>query len=421
MKIVERRLTAAFVKTAPAGRHCDGGGLYLQVTPTDGGFCRSWLFCYRKKYRNGKPGKLRSMGLGSVRPVNLADAREKARKLRLQRLDGIDPLDEKRKALQLEMTFDEIATTYLDAHKVEWQNTRHRAQWEESLKQYASPILGKLAVGDINSAAVLRCLKPIWTTKPETASRLRGRIESVLDLAGSLDLRQGPNPARWKGCLEHALPKLKSTKKARYAVTGRKEHHPALDYRLIGAFMVNELRVRTSTVARALEFTILTAARTDEVLGVTWNEFDLAEAVWTVPEERMKSGREHKVPLSPRALEIVKAQLAVRTNDYVFPGGSNGRIAPIGMRQLLVLRMKHLELTVHGFRATFRTWCAEQTGYPRELAEVALAHRVGDDTENAYQRGDLLEKRRRLMTDWADFVNRTESVNNGVVPIRAMS
>jgi integrase len=316
----------------------------------------------------------------------------------------------------LAMTFRAVTNAYLAAHEAGWRNPKHRAQWRATLKTYVFPHFGELPVADVNTGHVMAALEPIWREKAETASRLRGRIEAVLDYAAARGWRTGENPARWRGHIANLLP--------RRSKIARVEHHAALPWQDISAFLI-DLRSRDGLGARALEFAILTAARTGEVLGARWSEINLDEAVWTVPAKRMKAGQEHRVPLSDAALAIVRALLPLRPADdaegkaFVFPGARRSR--PLsGMAMLMLLRrMGRADLTAHGFRSTFRDWAAECTGYAREVAEAALAHTLRDKVEAAYRRGDLFEKRRRLMDDWAAFCARPAIEAGSVTPIRA--
>jgi integrase len=378
------------------GRYGDGRGLYLQVSlgPT-GNISKSWLFQYERA------GRERRMGLGSLRDVSLAEARQKADECRKFHLAGIDPLEHRNAAraaaaasLAKAMSFDQAAAAYIASHRAGWRNAQHAAQWTSSLAIYASPVIGALPVDAVDTALVMKILEPIWSTKPETASRVRGRIESVLDWARVSGYRSGENPARWRGHLDKMLPKKSRVR--------RVAHHAAMPYAEIGAF-VAELRDRDSTAVRALEYLILTAARTGEVLRARWSEIDLRTKTWTIPAERMKAGKDHRVPLSDGALRVLEAMARVRQGEFVFPSG--GRAATIGKSSLsdVLARMQRDGLTVHGFRSTFRDWAAERTNFAREVCEMALAHRVGDATEKAYMRGDLFEKRCRLMQQWADF------------------
>lgn len=387
----------------------DGGGLYLQCTNgADGGVRRSWL------YRFSKNGRERQMGLGSTETVGLAEAREKAAECRKLRQAGIDPI-EHRKAAQAQaaleaarsMTFDECRDAHIKAHAAGWRNAKHRQQWENTLKTYCGPIFGKVAVQAIDVALVIKVLGPIWSTKPETAGRLRGRIEAILDWAKVRGLRSGENPARWRGHLDHLLPARGKVRKVK--------HHAALPYIQISTYL-DELRKREGVAARALEFAILTATRTNEVIGARWDEIDLAARVRIIPELRMKAGREHRIPLSDPVMAVLKFMQSVRQNEFVFPGDRRATLS--NMALLMVLRrMNRSDLTTHGFRSTFRTWAAERTSFPREVVEGALAHVVGSKTEIAYQRGDLFDKRRRLMAAWAEFCGKTLA-GADVVPLR---
>ncbi len=365
---------------------------------------------------NGRP---RYMGLGPLHTVTLADARVKALEARRLRLAGVDPIDARDDALgkaRLEaarsITFKDAAEAYMEAHKAGWRNAKHADQWRNTLSAYVYPVFGALPVQGVDVGLVMRVLEPIWGTKTETASRVRGRIESVLDWASARGYRLGENPARWRGHLENLLPRRSRVRKVK--------HHPALAYDEVGAFMVNLSR-QEGTATSALEFLILTAARTGEVIGARWGEFNIEESSWTVPAERVKSGREHRVPLSPAALAVINAMQKVRATErddgFVFPGGKRGRPLSDPALWAALKRTGRSDLTVHGFRSTFRDWAAEQTNYPREVAEMALGHAVSDKTEAAYRRGDLFQKRRRLMVEWARFC-RSGAKAGEVVAIR---
>jgi integrase len=304
------------------------------------------------------------------------------------------------------MAFNQCRDAYIAAHRAGWRNAKHAAQWTSTLDAYVTPVFGQLPVGAIDTGLVMKALEPIWSAKTETASRVRGRIEAILDWAKVRGYRGGENPARWRGHLDSLLPARSKVRKV--------EHHAALPFTEIGAFMA-QLREQSSTAARALEFTILTAARTGEVLGARWGEIDLDAAVWTVPPDRMKSAREHRVPLSPAALAVIKNMKTRRENDYVFPGDRRDRLS--GRAMDMLLRRMGREVTVHGFRSSFRDWAAERTNFPREVAEAALAHVVGDKVEAAYQRGDLFDKRRRLMTAWGDYCLKPQA-SGTVTPLR---
>lgn len=385
------KLSARSVATKKKpGVYGDGVGLYLQIGKSGS---KSWLFRFMLN------GKAREMGLGAVHTISLAEARIKAAECRKLVKDGIDPI-EARKAEDAAkklgeakaITFAECVKSYIDAHRTGWRNAKHATQWENTLKAYAEPVLGKLSIADIDTGLVLQCLEPIWKAKTETATRVRGRIEAVLDWAAARGFRQGENPARWRGHMDKLLPKRSKVKTVK--------HHPALPYAEMGGFM-KLLREQEGIGARALEFAILTAARTNEVIGAEWKEIDLKAGVWTVPASRMKAHKEHRVPLSSRAIVILKEMQKVQLNDYVFPGARESK--PLSSMALLMAlrRMGRGDLTAHGFRSSFRDWAAEMTAYPREVAEMALAHTIGDKVEAAYRRGDLFNRRRRMMEDWA--------------------
>ena len=393
MAIELNKLNALAVKNAKErGYLADGGGLYLQISA---GGSKSWVF----RYRDG--GRLREMGLGPTHTLSLADARDAALFCRKQRINGLDPIAAcltARAAARLEaaraVTFEQCAESYIESHKASWQNAKHAAQWGSTLKTYAYPVLGKVAVAGIDTGLVLKAVEPIWSTKSETASRLRQRIEAVLDWAKVRGYREGENPARWKGHLDHSLPSR--------AKVAKVEHHAALPYAEIGPFMTS-LQAQPGTAARALEFAILTAARTGEVLGAKWMEVDLDARMWTVPAERMKAKKEHRIPLSDRAIAILLSLKERSAADFVFPGGKVNKSLS-GMALLMALRrMKRDDLTAHGFRSTFRDWAAEQTSFPREVCEHALAHSLPDKVEAAYRRGDLFDKRKGLMDAWGAY------------------
>ncbi len=409
-------LTAVVVKNAKPGRYGDGNGLYLFVRSAESRF---WVFRYTM------PGaKMREMGLGragaGAADVTLAEARERAAALFKLVRSGVDPLAQRsadsaaakaamQDAVVRSVTFRAVAQRYVAAHQASWRNLKHGQQWVNTLATYAYPFMGDLPVGSVSTAHVLAALGPIWNTKPETAGRVRGRIEEVLDYAKTVDLRHGENPARWKGHLALTLP-------ARSKVAAV-EHHAALPWQDVGGFLT-ALRGQAGIGASALEFTILTAARTGEVLGAQWGEIDLAAKIWTVPAARMKAGRVHRVPLSEPALAVLANMQKLRTVDgpdaVIFPGGRASKPLSIMAMTMVLRRMKRGDVTVHGFRSTFRDWSAEETHYPREVAEAALAHTLGNKVEAAYRRGDLFEKRRRLMDDWALFCTQAPQVGNMV-------
>jgi integrase len=390
------------------GYYGDGGGLVLRVA--DGGN-KVWLYRYKGN------GRVREMGLGPIRDVSLAEARDAAREARRLRRMGVDPIDAKRErkaAAQLEagrkMTFSQCAAAYIENHRSGWTNPKHAAQWESTLRTYAYPVFGNLPVAAVDTALVTKVLDPIWSKKPETAGRLRGRIEAVLDFAKVRGYRDGENPARWKGHLKEALPATRKVRKV--------EHHAALPYSEIGAFRV-DLRQRDGGAAAALEFAILTAARTGEVIGVLWPEIDMSAAVWAVPKERMKAGVEHRVPLSEQALAILRRMEKQKVNDVIFCGQKPGRALSNMALLMMLRRMGRDDITAHGFRSTFRDWAAERTGFPREVVEAALAHKIASKVEAAYMRSDLFEKRRALMEQWAEFCDQPNAANGAtVVPLR---
>jgi integrase len=383
------------------GTHRASRNLYVQNEPAaDGDVSRSWLLRYTLN------GRAREMGLGALDLVTLAEAREKVLAGRKLLLEGVDPL-EARKAERMQallaavstMTFQECGNAYIAAHEPGWRNPKHRQQWRNTLGTYVYPVVGELPVQAADTAIVMKILEPIWTAKPETAGRVRGRIESILDWATVRQFRTGDNPARWRGHLEKLLP-------AKSAVRVVK-HHAALPYVEAPAFMA-AVREQDGIAARALEITILTVLRTGGAIGARWPEFDLQEKVWTVPKDRMKwkpgqTPRDHRVPLCDRAIEILAALPREKGSDFVFIGGRAGKpISNMAMLKLLA-RMGRDDLTVHGFRSTFKDWAAETTGHTDIVVEMALAHAVGDKVEAAYRRGDLFQKRRRLMDDWARF------------------
>jgi integrase len=389
-RTLNRLSTLKISRVREKGLIADGGGLYLRIA--DGG-TKSWIFRY------GEGGKLRDMGLGPVHTISLAEARALATECRKLRLQGIDPIVQRhaqratqRAAEAKTMTFVECAERYMASHEGAWRNATHRAQWVGTLRAYVYPVIGAHAVAAIGTAAVMKVLEPIWMTRTETASRVRGRIEAVLDWARARGYRDGDNPARWRGHLDHLLPARAKVQKTK--------HHAALPYTEAGAFMA-KLRDDDSIPARALEFVALTAARLGEVLGATWNEIDFANRVWTVPASRMKMGKEHRVPLSSAAIAVLKTMQAIRYGELVFPGTNDRPITRLAV--LRVVKRLAGDVTTHGLRSTFRDWAAERTAFPRELAEMALAHSVGSAVEAAYRRTDLFEKRRKLMQAWADY------------------
>lgn len=399
-----RGLSAALVAKAKPGRYGDGDGLYLFVRNAEAKF---WTFRYTPR-----KGKMKEKGLGPVRLKSLSEARAEARELFRAHREGRDPLHEAaatRAALLVSSTtFKQEAEDYIKRRRAGWKNAKHAAQWSSTLETYAYPTIGDLSPAAIDTPLILKVLEPIWVEKPETANRVRNRIEAILDAAKARGVRTGDNPAAWKGNLEILLS----------GRVRRAKHHAALPYAEIGSFM-EQLREQPGVAARLLEFTILTACRTGETLGATWDEIDLGGKLWTIPAERMKMHRVHRVPLSARSLAILREM--GRDGQFVFPNARAGK--PLSNMAMLVLleRMKRDDITVHGFRSSFRDWCAERTNYPSEVAEMALAHAVGDKVEAAYRRGDLFEKRRRLMDDWARFcaTPATKTTTDKVVKLRS--
>lgn len=391
------------------GIHSDGAGLSLKVTKNGS---KSWI------YRYMLAGKAHWMGLGSYPDVSLAEAREKAAELRKLTRQNIDPLLEKRKqasviraAISKAITFDDASAKYIEAHKASWKNEKHAEQWTNTLKTYASPIIGSVDVSLIDTGHIMRILEKdnFWNEKTETASRVRGRIESVLDWATVRKYRTGENPARWKGHLDKLLPARSKVKKT--------EHHAALPWLQMGAFMV-KLREQEGTAAKAVELAILTACRSGEVRGAVWEEFDLEAGIWIIPPERMKAKKEHRVPLQEKAIQLLRKQKELFPNGYVFPGMKEGKPLSDMSLTAVLRRMEQNEITVHGFRSSFRDWAAESTAYPNEMVEMALAHTIGNKVEAAYRRGDLFEKRRRMMNDWANFCDTVIKAGE-VIPLKS--
>jgi integrase len=391
--------------------HADGGGLYLRVAPAG---TKSWIF------RFGDNGRLRDMGLGSEKDVSLAEARRAAEEQRGLRAKRIDPISQRRAAEAAQraeeaaqradeaksITFREAAARYIDAHDTEW-TAKHTHDWTASLERHVYRVLGDLPVRLVAKPHVMQVLEPIWKGKIVTADRVRGRIELILDAAEAAGYRSGENPARWRGHLKHLLA---DKKKAH-----RVEHLAALPYQQVASFMTR-LREQTSMGAKCIEFTILTAARLGEARFAVWDEIDFESKTWTVPADRMKSGREHRVPLSRPALALLKDLWAIRRGPTIFYGMRDGPVA--GITCLMLAKQIGGAITIHGMRSAFRDWAAEQTNYPREVAEMALAHAVGDAVERAYQRSDLFERRRKLMEAWGQYCGRPSEGGNKVVPIR---
>lgn len=406
-------LTPLAVKNAKPGRYADGGGLHLLVK--DSG-ARSWV------YRFMLGGKSRDVGLGAagLGGISLAAARDARDALRIKVKAGTDPLEERQRkaadaiaeaqiAKVAGITFKSVSEIYMESNWDSWRNHKHRHQWKSTMATYVYPVIGDLPVAEVGTTHVLQILEPMWRSKSETASRVRGRIETILDAAKARGYREGENPARWRGHIAQILP-------ARARLT--RGHHKAMPYESIPEFLA-ALQQREAIAALALEFTILTAARTGEVIGAKWDEIDLDKAVWTIPANRMKAGKEHRVPLSLRAVEILKSTRELR-KEGLFPAVRGGALS--GMAMAMLLRRIGVDVTVHGFRSSFRDWCAECTGYAHEVAEMALAHTIDNKVERAYRRGDLFEKRRRLMDDWAAYcVTGEVTIGDNVTPIRGVA
>jgi integrase len=392
----DRQLTQADVPAIKVpGKYRFGPGLYLQVSGPD---AKSWIYRFTVRHKE------RFMGLGSARDVSLSQARRRVEELRVNHVSKkIDPIAQRNAAAHAErianakaVPFRERAEQYIKAHEGEWRNDKHKYQWRATLQTYAFPVIGDLSASGITAAHIVEVLRPIWIEKGETARRVRQRIEAVLDYAADPDDANYRNPATLTPQLKKALPKLGKGR--------RPSRHPSLPYDEAPAFLTASRASGNGVAALALEFTILTAARTGEVLDARWSEIDMRSEVWTVPAERMKAQRQHRVPLSPEALRLLERARALHNGDLVFPSRPFNRPLSSGSMMAVLKRMKRADLTVHGFRATFRTWAAERTMFPREVAEAALAHVVGDDTERAYQRGDLFEKRRKLMAEWGQYL-----------------
>lgn len=388
----KRALTAQQVTALTAHTvHWVAPSLYLQIRPQG---TRSWLFRYSRN------GVNQWMGLGSVADKSLSEARDEAALLGVKVRKGGDPLAERQNAVETAkprtkgkvLTFSECADQYMESHRAGWKNDKHIAQWESTLKTYCGPIIGRKPVNSITIEDVLRVLQPLWTSKPETASRLRGRIEKVLGWATAMKLRSGDNPAAWTGALSHLLPAISKVQSI--------EHHKAVPYAELPKLMA-DLRKKDSISSKALQFTILTASRTGETTGAIWEEFDLKAKLWVIPAIRMKANREHRVPLSDQAISILNS--LPHDNRFVFPG-ARGKSGLSNMAMLMLLRgIRDDGVTVHGFRSAFSTWAREQTDYPREIVEASLAHASGDAVELAYLRTDFIDKRRALMKEWAGF------------------
>jgi integrase len=404
-KRIETPLTARQVATAKPGIHADGGCLYLRVRTSvtgSGRLNKAWVF------RFGRGGKYSDMGLGSVDDLSLAEARAKAKELRRQLADDIDPAQHrkaKREAAAVKLpTFDQVADEYIEAHKIEWRG-RNADAWRNSIRDHVSPAIGRLPVRDITTEHVLAVLRPLWSTRPNTGDKVRGRIEMILDRAKTMELRTGDNPARWDGHLQHLLAKVGSLRKEKRKAAGKSDNHEAIKYGELPS-LVGELRQSGTLVSLALEFTCLTATRSGEVRLAQWSEFDLDAATWKIPADRMKAKRDHIVPLSDRCVEILQNMRERGEGRFVFGGH-----APLGVHSMLK-RLRTLTgnptTTVHGLRSAFRVWGAEATSFDSELLEYALAHKVGDATRQAYDRpsehGGLRDKRIALMAAWSDYL-----------------
>lgn len=412
-RLIDKLTPLAVSKATKPGYYGDGGGLWLQVSKSGS---KSWVF----RFTLSK--KQREMGLGAVHTVSLHAARAKAKECRLILLEGKDPLEASKASKLAEalerakmMTFDQCAKAYIAAHRSGWKNAKHASQWESTLETYAGPIIGKMPVALVDTALVVKVLSQqgkdklsLWESRTETASRLRGRIESILDWATVSKYRQGDNPARWRGHLDNLLADPSRSK--------RTVHHPALPWQETGAFMA-ALRNQDGIAAKAVELAVLTACRSGEVRLATWAEFDLDAALWVIPAERMKAKREHRVPLSTAALALLRSM--PRASDLVFPGTKPGKPLSDMSLTAVLRRMKRDDITVHGFRSSFRDWCAESVAnsFPREVCEHALAHSLPDKVEAAYRRGDLIEKRTLLMQAWADYCGKVPEAAR-ITPIR---
>jgi integrase len=393
------------VETTKPGKYEDGGGLRLVVSNAG---ARKWVLRYTIN------GKRREMGLGSFPDIGLAAARDKASEYRIQARDGIDPIEARQIEPEKIPTFTTCAARYIRAHRSGWKNAKHARQWVSTLKTYARPEIGSKKVDTIATEDILKILTPIWTSKTETAKRVQGRIENVFDYAAAHKYRDPLNPARWRGHLDKLLPRPSRVKKV--------THHPAMPHTEVPAFM-KELAGNGSVSALALRFLILTATRTNEVLQARWNEIDLEAAIWIIPAERMKARCEHRVPLSDTALHILDALPRVDGNPHVFPGSRQGR--PLSNMALLQL-MRGMGYGVncdrgafvpHGFRSSFRDWSGEVSSFPRDVAEMALAHVIENKVEAAYRRGDLFDKRRKMMQEWADYLEQLKA-GAEIIPIK---
>jgi integrase len=404
------RLSGADLRRAKPGLFGDGNGLWLQVTVAKDGKCRnrSWIFRYTAN------GRTTEMGLGSLNVVGLKEAREQAREYCALRLRGIDPLQHRNAqraavvaANMKSITFEAAAHAYITAHRDEWRSQQHAQEWPRSLAKHVFPTLGSLSVSTIDTALMVKSLQTVWQSAPETAARLRGRVEAILDWSTVAGYRSGDNPARWNGHLEYLLAAPRKR---------RVEHLPAMPWQQVPAFM-EKLRAVGSVATRALEFAILTAARTGEIRGASWSEIDRENAVWSIPGERTKSGRQHRVPLAPRAVQILKEVCFAHQGQHLFSSSVKGGLGESAFRKLLKA-LGHHDITVHGFRSSFRDWAGESTNFPREVCEAALAHATGDRVEAAYHRADLFEKRRKLMNAWAAYCSKPAPTGATITPLR---
>lgn len=389
------KLSARKVDTALTGKYDDGGGLRLVVSATGS---RKWVL------RFTIDGKRREMGLGSYPDVGLSKARELASEYRKQVKDGIDPIEARKNCIEEIPSFAVCAKRFIEAHQASWKNMKHRQQWVNTIQSYANPVIGDKPIDTISTADILLILREIWTTKTETAKRLQGRLENILDYASAHGYLTKANPARWRGHLDKLLPKPTRIKKI--------AHHPAMPYEEVAAFM-HLLEGHRSTSSKALAVLIHTATRSSEVLKATWDEIDLEASIWTIPSERMKAGREHRIPLSKQCRIIFHDLPRISGNPYVFPGNKAG--CPLSNMSLLQLMRgmgfgvngEHGDYVPHGFRSSFRDWSGEVSSFPRDVAEMALAHTIGNKVEAAYRRGDLFEKRCEMMQAWSDYISHT--------------
>jgi integrase len=406
VRTLNRLSTFKVEKAKQPGMYADGGGLYLRVA--EGG-SKQWIFRYITN------GRLRDMGIGPCHTLTLAEARQRATEARKLRLDGIDPIAHKHQqraaavaaAVGLK-TFRECAEGFIRDNEKKWSSVKHRDQWKKTLEDYVYPTLGNLPVASIDTPLVLKVIKPLWERVPETASRVRGRIEQVLGWATVHHYRSGDNPARWQGLLEHALPSRRDVAKVK--------HHAALPYARAPAF-VKKVRLDARIGARCLEFIALTVTRVSEANVARWDEIDFTNQVWIVPAERMKGRKEHRIPLSTAALGVLEAMRAVRHSDYIFPGAREGRAVGANTVLRIAKEAAGVDITTHGLRSTFRDWAAERTAFAREVAEMALAHAIPDAVEAAYRRGDLFEKRQKLMAAWAAYCGNVETDAGKVVAL----